>query len=332
MSRMSVSNRRMIGDTIRDTSWLRQVQEADIRCSYLSETSEEIPESQTQTIEESGQQSTAHLICVNEIRVSSPNELKIGDHVVFQRPFYKHHAIITGKNTQCQFEVIEATTTSVLGKAKLIRSSQTIDFTKDTVSRVNYSSRFSHTETANRAKKFYTNEFKYNLFTNNCEHFATNCCTGERYSRQVADFVFSGLNASTKTQCGAQMECIKYVCIPSVDIKSKHDVTEGDIIKYFIDGLWHHAVVLQIKRRLKKKLKCTVAHYASCAQIPRRRVKEKDLDILFEKSFYKLLFEPSKFNIEEPDVVVLKTKKSKRTYEFRTNECSQFPIWCKLKL
>lgn len=39
------------------------------------------------------------------------------------------------------------------------------------------------------------------------------------------------------------MECIKYVCILFVDIKSKYDVIEGDIIKYFIDGFWYYVVV-----------------------------------------------------------------------------------------
>lgn len=146
---------------------------------------------------QSGQTNTAQgrdqqrRIRVTQTPVNSSDKLEIGDHVVFHRFFYDHHGIIISKNGQT-FGVIEAKKNEG-GKVQLAYSEIIFDFEKDKVSVASYTERYSKQETARRAFCIYDESRKhpgsyiYNVFTNNCEHFATFCATGIRYSLQVAD-------------------------------------------------------------------------------------------------------------------------------------------------
>lgn len=134
-------------------------------------------------------------------RVNSSDELEIGDQVVFNRLIYDHHGIIIDKNGQT-FKVIEAKKaddSNEGGKAQLACSEIIFDFKKDDVSLFSYAKRHSKQKTAHWAVCLYEecrehpDAYQYNLFTNNCEHFATFCATGIMHSQQVADFKSYGL-------------------------------------------------------------------------------------------------------------------------------------------
>lgn len=135
-------------------------------------------------------------ICVKNIPVNSSDELEIGDQVVFHRLLYDHHGIIISKNGQT-FTIIEAKKaddSNEGGKKQLACSEIIFDFEKDDVSVASYERRHSKQETASWAVCLYEeiskhpDAYQYDLFTNNCEHFATFCATGIMHSQQVADF------------------------------------------------------------------------------------------------------------------------------------------------
>lgn len=178
---------------------LIQIQEEISRVRHTA--SPDTQTGQTNTAQGRDQQSR---IRVTKTRVNSSDKLEIGDHVVFHRLFYDHHGIIIDKNGHT-FRVIEAkkeddskpmASSLFGGKAQLTCSEIIFDFKKDNVSVASYTERHSKQETARRAICIYDESrkhpgsYNYNVFTNNCEHFATFCATGIMYSLQVAD-IFS---------------------------------------------------------------------------------------------------------------------------------------------
>lgn len=302
------------------------------------------------------------LMCVKYIPVRSPDEIEIGDHLVFKRRFYDHHGIITGKKIILgqgggyKFQITEPTnphlkamaaigTSKIVGGKAVIRCKwRFIDFDKRTVGVVVYKKRFSKNVTASLAiciyKKFKESpeSYKYHLLTNNCEHFATYCATGEMFSLQVAThastiptiFSILELEPEVKRKCMQYMYCMP--CFKTVKIQSKNDVKEGDIILYHEQKLWHYAVVLEKKKSKKASVKCFVVHNTSCAQGSCRLIEADLKEIQFNGSFYKLDFTSSKFKVYDPKVVVNRARNSmgKQMFEFFINQCSYFPIWCKL--
>lgn len=280
------------------------------------------------------------LICVRQTRVNSLDELRIGDHLVFHRVLYDHHGIITQKGVEGYFQVIEA------GKANLKKSWKKVNFQRDNVSVVDYTQRLSHPQTASLAHDEYTKSkkvpklYKYNLFTNNCEHFATYCATRNRYSLQVADFG----SRSLPSYIQARLELLKkrgnteqstyYICIQCENIENENDVKNGDIIEYFEKGIRHHAVVIDTIRPTSQTVHCSVAHCNSCDTLSGKKIKKEDIVITFNTLFYKLNFESSGCDIYEPAVVVRNTVEEnfRKMAESLTDACSRFPIWCKLKL
>lgn len=282
------------------------------------------------------------LICVKQTRVYSSEELNIGDHVVFRRTLYDHHGIIVGKNGK-RFNIIEPTKASIFeGKAKLECSETTFNFEKENVRVVIYTNRLRNEETAAQAKQIHEESkkdpeyYKYNLFTNNCEHFATFCATGRMYSLQVEDFESRSLSSYIKERLkskvsGKDEQSRCFICIPSKNIESENDVKEGDIIEYVENNIWHHAVVITTLQSTKKTVRCRVAHCTSCDHTSgKKSKKEQDIVIPFKKLFYKLIFESSDLEMDKLEDVASKARKSSMP-DFLTNACSQFPIWCKLK-
>lgn len=307
------------------------------------------------------------LMCVMNIPVFSPEELEIGDHLVFKRGFYDHHGITTGKrnrtgqNNLFEFEITEPTnsssesmaalgTSKILGeKAVINRSWKIIDFDKGNVGKVVYRKRFPKNLTASLAifiHKVYKNNpksYKYHLLTNNCEHFATFCVTGEMFSLQVArhasyvQHLFPILDSRFNLELEVKRQCMQYMfCIPCfkiVNIESKKDVKKGDIIVYFDQDRynWHYGVVLWTKKPTNTSVKCSVAHNTSCAQHSRKGIEAIHLEIKFMKSFYKLDFTSSNVEVYDSEVVVKRALKmmGEQMLEYFTNQCSNFPIWCK---
>lgn len=109
------------------------------------------------------------LMCVKYIPVRSPDEIEIGDHLVFKRRFYDHHGIITGKKIILgqgggyKFQITEPTnphlkamaaigTSKIVGEKAVIRCKwRFIDFDKRTVGVVVYKKRFLKNLTASLA-------------------------------------------------------------------------------------------------------------------------------------------------------------------------------------
>lgn len=138
--------------------------------------------------------------CVKVVPVFSSDKVEAGDHIVFFGAVYDHHAIITSKLQDGKsFEITEATNTvtgAVFGiltllrsKATILSSTKKIEFNKQKICVVVYKRRFSKEETVRRALDFCKEakygKYEYNLFGNNCEHFATYCVTGQTFSVQV---------------------------------------------------------------------------------------------------------------------------------------------------
>ncbi|WAR10083.1 hypothetical protein MAR_035159, partial [Mya arenaria] len=124
--------------------------------------------------------------CVRREVVFTIDQLKVGDHIVFYGYTYDHHGIVTKINRQLKsIKVIEATNTflgSMFGiirfqKARIIES----------VKRPNFKRKYTNNKIVQWARKL-ARDYKYNVFNNNCEHFATECVTGHAFSAQIGKY------------------------------------------------------------------------------------------------------------------------------------------------
>ena len=104
-----------------------------------------------------------------------------GDHIYVTRPLgYTHHGIDCGDGTVIHF-------TGEPGKKSdaSIARSMMADFALDSIVHIrDYSAKDDSQVVIDRAKSKLGSK-DYNLVTNNCEHFATWCCTGRTASEQV---------------------------------------------------------------------------------------------------------------------------------------------------
>ena len=312
--------------------------------------------------------------CVKAIPVFSGEEIDEGDHIVFAGAVYDHHGIVVSKlPSGNQFEIIEATNTvsGVVvglskffgGKAKIDRSVKEFNFSVQNIRVVEYRNRkFSKQETVQRAREYLDHEkneknknksFKYHLFDNNCEHFATYCVTGNRFSIQVTKFRLTVKLFFKRGFFGISNEMIrnekeyenKIICrkcyeinkgLLSVNVKpirKADDVNKGDIIRYTYYNLWHEAVVLEIKEVKDSYLKCDVAHYAFCGFTKHRTIISEELKIDFDGKRCMLEYAP-KYKVYDPETVVQRARRrlGEQQFVFFSNDSSHFARWCKLKL
>lgn len=299
--------------------------------------------------------------CIQAIPVKSANEIKPGDHVVECGVIYDHHGIIIDKNGE-EFTIREATNTAfraVLGvfkicnkKARIQSSVKTFDFTKR-ICVVQYTRRFSPADTIEEAKNA-DEEYDYNIFRNNCEHFATQCVTGQRISVQVSKLRlawklfwtsgFVGISDEVKRNVkGFKKGMICKSChdmnkkllnVPKTPIKSEEDIKKGDIIRYTYWNLWHEAVVLKIEDKTKKNVVCTIAHYAFCGPFSLRTIIQEPKTIRLDGKCYKLEYTGDDYNVYDSDEVVARAMDSigEQWFAFFANDSSHFARWCKLKL
>ncbi|XP_062613601.1 uncharacterized protein LOC134275340 [Saccostrea cucullata] len=125
-------------------------------------------------------------------------QLKRGDHIMFHRVVFTHHAIVTDVDeTAEKFEVIEFG--EGIGnsfKAEIKRERYKMEEYKDPVPiiyRFTYENgkRNSPNETVAIAEECLENTalIKYDLLFNNCEHMAYYCATGEHKSPQAENFL-----------------------------------------------------------------------------------------------------------------------------------------------
>lgn len=276
--------------------------------------------------------------------------------------------IITDKKTHSLFEIVEATNTAGKcaaalftskmsgGKAKLVISERELDFEKKNIGVVVYKDRkFTKPETALRALEDYRKKhehFKYNLFKNNCEHFATYCVTGIKISLQVEAIAIRISSLSTKNsrkdwEHQRHKELYEYgiICEPCykmnthllsatpIRIDSKADVKPGDVIQFLCNDCWEQAVVLTTNNTTKKTVDCVIAHYIFDASSSRKTIMREKKTITFGE-VYKLNYDLSKFEIYKAKDVVQRAESrvGEQKFVIFSNESSHFTRWCKLKV
>lgn len=312
--------------------------------------------------------------CIQAFPVHSADEIQPGDHVVFIGVLYDHHAIVLEKEGK-HFSICEATNTkcgAVLGilfggKARIIKSKRTFEFTKERICVVKYNKRFSPEDTISNAKVEQSDnrkEYRYNLFRNNCEHFATQCVTGQSISVQVSKLRlawklfwssgFIGISDEEKrNQKGFDKRMICKNCyemnkklleVRKIPIKSKEDINEGDIIRYTYWNLWHEAVVVKIpdkenegkneEKITRTTVECEIAHYAFCGPFSHRTIKKEPKTIRLDGKCFKLDYAKPDYDVYNPDEVVKRAIENlnEQSFVFFANDSSHFARWCKLKL
>lgn len=150
--------------------------------------------------------------CSSKIRIKQVNEIKRGQHIAlpgqsFQKQklgrtrnkMYKHHAIVKEVNIVNEMEAdLVLIHFYKEGRVKAVFQTKfTCDLKTCDVFKIEYAKQiYSNDEVIERAESMLPdstgekNKFKiYNLFTNNCEHFATWCVVGQRQSSQVRGYL-----------------------------------------------------------------------------------------------------------------------------------------------
>ena len=131
--------------------------------------------------------------------VKTLDDLKCGDHIKWHRlkGLYSHHAIIVPKGTKKQtventeeqtVEVVHFSKEKTTGEIKImIEELNPFKKKNEAVYVVEYDNADASDIVVERAKESVKSSIqqKYNPMTNNCEHFATRCKTGESISLQV---------------------------------------------------------------------------------------------------------------------------------------------------
>ncbi|WAR09944.1 hypothetical protein MAR_035020 [Mya arenaria] len=216
----------------------------------------------------------------------------VSNHIVFYGYTYDHHGIVAEINRKPNsIKVIEATNTflgSMFGiirfqKARIIETVKRPNFKSSIIQLVVYKHRkYTNNEIVQRAREFAI-DYKYNVFNNNCEHFATECVTGHAFSAQIGKYEIAlklfwqgGLSAIfDERKRNMSMNRIKHICdtcykkntlllgVPPTPITNKNDVKKGDIIRYRYYFVNHEAVILEASYKEKRQIiKCHIAHYA----------------------------------------------------------------------
>lgn len=113
-----------------------------------------------------------------------------GDVLAAERKFYKHYGIYAGNGTVIHFVGLYHGRRNLLNVR--VRKTSYEEFERGSkvfVDNSPQSQRFSQETILANAEKFLDDIFikKYNLITNNCEHFARFCENGKRVSKQVSD-------------------------------------------------------------------------------------------------------------------------------------------------
>ncbi|XP_052814898.1 uncharacterized protein LOC128241839 [Mya arenaria] len=305
--------------------------------------------------------------CVKAIPVFSYDDIEIGDHITYNGRIYDHHAIVSAKFGNEKIKIIEATNSfsgAVFGifpfgrKALIKESERSLDFTKDRIHVVVYKKRvFENIKVASRAKaiceaKGTTSKYDYHLLDNNCEHFATFCVTGKKFSLQnikvelVARlFVLNGfVGLSDERKRNEFLHERKHICnkcyklnepllnVSTRPITSADDVAPGDIIRYYYWNLLHDAVVLETEHSNKTSMKCRIAHYAFCGLFSHRTIKDEEVTLPFDGSQCVLEYKTTNFEVYETEKVIARARSrvGEQRFVFFSNDTSHFARWCKL--
>lgn len=109
-------------------------------------------------------------------------QIKAGDHLITERLGYTHHGIYLGNDKVIHYSGLAAGL-----RAGPVEITDLADFSqgKRTYVKQHHSRIFSHRQTIKRARSRLS-EDKYNLLSNNCEHFINWCIYGKAKSEQVS--------------------------------------------------------------------------------------------------------------------------------------------------
>ena len=137
-----------------------------------------------------------------DLRSILPDQrLRVGSHIKVPRSGYDHHGIYVGRYQVIHFS---GKSTSLIDKSQgRIGLTSLRKFALETkIEMVEYKPLppiFSREDIVARAEerlekaRANDDDDKYNLFFNNCEHFATCCVTGQAKSEQIRTVVLGGL-------------------------------------------------------------------------------------------------------------------------------------------
>lgn len=245
------------------------------------------------------------------------------------------------------------------GKAKIKSSSQEFDFQSEKIFVFRYKKRFPKRETIRRARnalssREWSEDYRYHILRNNCEHFARYCTTGERISIQAALFKILLSHRLSKKYILKKFRKTKndelYLCellkeynlicdncfrlsldldtVSTMTIMNEEDVNTGDVIRYKL----HDAVILKVHRRSNSWVVCTIMHCAFRKGRKKGRIKRNIITIDLNGEYQKLDY-TSKFNVYTPDVVVRRAKirENEQLHVRDFNESRCFARWCKIK-
>ncbi|XP_052083693.1 uncharacterized protein LOC127721045 [Mytilus californianus] len=305
--------------------------------------------------------------CVKAIPVFSACEIQEGDHIVFAGTVYDHHAIVESKLPDKRFEIIEASNTFFgvvtgvfFGKKAIIgKSTRLFNFATQNIRVIAYRVRpFTRKETVQRARNFVegdgtSGKYDYDLLDNNCEHFATYCVTGRKFSIQVTKFRLTSSLFWKSGFIGISDESIRnekqhehgIICkqcfeinkllfdVNFMPIKKAADVQRGNIIRYSYWNLWHDAVILDIKDVNESHVTCYIAHYAFCGILSHRTIIRDELRVYFDGSFKLLEYGPPDYNVYDIENVIERAsgRLGEQQFMLFSNDSSHFSRWCKLK-
>jgi len=111
----------------------------------------------------------------------------IGDIVIFQRTFYKHYGLYIGEN-----KIIHRDNINLMNKFKSKVKINNIDDIPGKQKNGNYiydRERLPIDKTLKMAYSHLNETGKYDIFTNNCEHFVTMVCYGKKESKQIKNLI-----------------------------------------------------------------------------------------------------------------------------------------------
>lgn len=121
-------------------------------------------------------------------KVISLDMIRRGDHIAWHQSLgYWHHAVVL----EVQFYLVQVIHYNgpAAHKGEIVEEWLMIDPDKEQLYRIDYDPKFRNPpEIVVQRAKGRVGEHSYNLFTNNCEHFARWCVTGKHCSFQVQSF------------------------------------------------------------------------------------------------------------------------------------------------
>lgn len=132
------------------------------------------------------------------------SSLAVGDHLAINASYcgfkHFHHGILTSTDP---LTVVDFSGESMSNVRVRAMSLLTFMNHQTSLFRVNHTKRLSGEETAQKATELvHSDTFgKYNLLSNNCNHFAIYCVTGKRYSEQISSLVDSSLGKLLQDFC-----------------------------------------------------------------------------------------------------------------------------------